>query len=87
MKLPLAAAMAATLWAMAGTPYVVHAQVLPSSGPGSTIPISPDDTPLVRRPDDHPLLRATGLITAMPGPYLPNPDNPLTRVRVSPDRE
>jgi hypothetical protein len=70
MKLSLAAAMAATLWTA-----VAHAQVLPSSGPGSTIPVSPDDTPLVSRPDDH-LLHAAGVITAMPGPYLPNPNDP-----------
>jgi hypothetical protein len=82
MKLSLAAATAATLWAA-----VAQAQVLPSSGPGSTIPVSPDDTPLVRRPDDHPLLRATGLITAMPGPYLPNPNDPTKWVRTSPQRE
>jgi hypothetical protein len=81
MKLSLAAAMAATLWTA-----VAPAQVLPSSGPGSTIPVSPDDTPLVRRPADHPL-RATGLITAMPGPCLPNPNDPTKWVPMSPTRE
>jgi hypothetical protein len=72
--------MAATLWTA-----VAHAQVFPSSGPGSTIPVSPDDTPLVRRTDDP--LRTAGLITAMPGPSLPNPNDPTKWVRLSPDQE
>jgi hypothetical protein len=84
MKLPLAAAMAATPWALAGgalagAPWAAHAQVLaqvlPSSGPGSLIPVGPDDTPLARRADGQPL-RAVGLVVGMPGPYLPDPNDP-----------
>jgi hypothetical protein len=73
MKPSLAAAMAAMLSAVAGTPWAAHAQVLPSSGPGSSFPLSPDDRPLISRP--YPSI-ALGLITAMPGPYLPNPNDP-----------
>jgi hypothetical protein len=86
MKLSLAAAMAATLWGMAGTLWGAQAQVLPSSGPGSTVPVSPDDTPLVRRTDGCPL-HLTGLITAMPGPYLPHPNDPEKWTSISRDRE
>jgi hypothetical protein len=72
MKLSLAAAMAGTLWAA-----VAHAQALPSSGPGSTIPVSPDDTPLVTREGGYPV-SATGMMAGRPGPYLPNPSDPAT---------
>lgn len=66
----LAATMAGTLWAA-----VAHAQVLPSSGPGSSIPVGPDDVPLLTRAADRPP-GATGLTAGMPGPYLPNPNDP-----------
>jgi hypothetical protein len=71
MKLSLAAAMAGTLWAAAA-----HAQALPSSGPGSAIPLGPDDTPLITRAIDFPLI-ATGPAAGLPGPYLPNPSDPM----------
>jgi hypothetical protein len=73
MKLSLAAVMAGTLWAS-----VAHAQVLPSSGPESSIPVGPDDRPLVNRSSDD-LFIVTGLWAGMPGPFLPNPSDP-TRV-------
>jgi hypothetical protein len=77
MKLSLA--IAGTLWAAAA-----HAQVLPSSGPGSTIPVSPDDTPLVSHAGDD-RLGAIGLVAAMPGFYQPNPNNPTTVLLPAPD--
>jgi hypothetical protein len=70
MKLSLAAAMAGALWAT-----VAPGQVVPSSGPGSVIPVGPDDTPLVRQAKAYPL-SASGLTAGMPGPYLPNPSDP-----------
>jgi hypothetical protein len=81
MKRSVAAAMAAALCTAAA-----HAQVLPSSGPGSTIRVGPDDTPLVNRPAGYPW-RAIGLLAGMPGPYLPNPNDPVMWVQMSPDRE
>jgi hypothetical protein len=79
MKHSIAAATAGALWAAAA-----HAQVLPSSGPESTIPVGPDDTPLVSRPADPPL-RAASLLAAMPGPYLPNPNDPTTVLPILPE--
>jgi hypothetical protein len=80
MKLSLAAAMAGTLWAT-----VAQGQVLPSSGPGSSIPVGPDDTPLVRRAFDEPL-SATGLTAGMPGPYRPNPSDPTGMLSAFPGK-
>jgi hypothetical protein len=68
MKPSFAAAMAATLWAA-----VAQAQVLPSSGPDSKIPVGPDDTPLIRRADHR---IAIELTAGAPGPFLPNPGDP-----------
>jgi hypothetical protein len=70
MKLSLAAAMAGTLWAT-----VAHAEVLTTSGPGSAIPVSPDDTPLVTWESGYPVGTA-GLLAGTPGPYLPDPSDP-----------
>lgn len=76
MKLSFGSAIAVTAWAA-----IAHAQVLPSpSGPGSSIPVSPDDRPFVSRPRNYPL-SATGLMAGLPGPYLPNPNDPT---RLSP---
>ena len=70
MRLSFGSAIAVTLWAT-----VAQTQVLPPSGPGSSIPVSPDDRPLLSRPSNYPL-SATGLTAGMPGPYLPNPNDP-----------
>lgn len=76
MKLSFGSVIAVTLWAT-----IAQTQVLTSpSGPGSSIPVSPDDRPLVSRPRNYPL-SATGLTAGMPGPYLPNPNDPT---RLSP---
>jgi hypothetical protein len=71
MKLWLASVVAVTLWATAA-----QTQLLPS-GPGSSIPVSPDDRPLLSRPSRYPF-SATGLGAGTPGPYLPNPNDPTT---------
>ena len=76
MKLSFGPAIAVTLWAT-----VAQTQVLPNpSRPGSSIPVSPDDRPFISRPS-HRALAATGLTAGMPGPYLPNPNDPT---RLSP---
>jgi hypothetical protein len=72
MKLCFAPVVAITLWAT-----VAQAQLLPS-GPGSSIPVGPDDGPLLNRPANS---HATGLGAGSPGPFLPNPNDP-TRVPV-----
>ena len=69
MKLSFGSVMAITLWATAA-----QTQVLPS-GPGSSIPVSPDERPLLSRPSNYPF-SATGLGAGTPGPFLPNPDDP-----------
>jgi hypothetical protein len=69
MKLSVGAAMAVTLWATAA-----QTQVLPS-GPGTSIPLSPDDRPLLSRPSNHSFIE-TGLGAGTPGPFLPNPNDP-----------
>ena len=71
MKLSFGSVVAAALWA-----NIAHAQALPNGfGPGSSIPGSPDDTPLLSRPGNYPL-SATGLTAGTPGPFLPNPNDP-----------
>jgi hypothetical protein len=76
MKLSFGSAIAVTLWAT-----IAHTQVLPNtSGPASSIPVSPDDRPLISRPSNR-SLAATGQTAGMPGPYLPNPNDPT---RLSP---
>ena len=76
MKLWFGPAIAVTLW---GT--MAQTQVLPnSSGPRSSIPVSPDDRPLLSRPSNR-SWAASGLTGGMPGPYLPNPNDPT---RLSP---
>ncbi|HKD28631.1 MAG TPA: hypothetical protein VKC66_22345 [Xanthobacteraceae bacterium] len=74
MKLSVGSAIAVALWAA-----VPQAQVLPS-GPGSLIPLDPDDRPLLSRPGDY-RFSATGLDAGIPGPFLPNPSD---ATRVSP---
>ena len=71
MKLWFGSVMAVTLWsAMAQT------QVFPNpSGPGSSIPLSPDDRPLLSRPRNH-LFDTIGPAAGTPGPFLPNPNDP-----------
>jgi len=69
MKLSFGSVMAITLWAT-----TAQTQVLPS-GPGSSIPVSPDDRPLLSRPTNR-SLGATGLGAGTPGPFLPNPSDP-----------
>jgi hypothetical protein len=71
MKLCFASVVAVTLWATAA-----QTQLLPS-GPGSSIPVSPDDRPLLSRPSHYPF-SATGLGAGTPGPFLPNPNDPTT---------
>jgi len=71
MKLSLGSAIAATLWAA-----TAHAQILLNlTGPGSSIPVGPDDRPLLSRPGNY-ALSATGLAAGTPGPFLPNPNDP-----------
>lgn len=71
MKLSFGSVIAAALWV-----NIAQTQTLPSgSGPGSSMPVSPDDRPLLSRPGNYPL-SATGLTAGMPGPYLPNPSDP-----------
>jgi hypothetical protein len=73
MKLSFGSVIAAALWV-----NVAQTQALPNrSGPGSSIPVSPDDRPLLSRPSDYPL-SATGLTAGTPGPYLPNPNDPTS---------
>ncbi len=73
MKLSFGSVMAVTLWAT-----TAQTQVLPNlSGPGSSIPVSPDDRPLLSRPSNYPF-SATGLGAGTPGPFLPNPNDPTT---------
>jgi hypothetical protein len=71
MKLSFGSIMAITVWAT-----TAQTQVLPS-GPGSSIPVSPDDRLLLSRPTDR-SLSATGLGAGTPGPFLPNPNDPTT---------
>lgn len=76
MKLSFGSAIALTLCAT-----VAQTQVLPNpSGRGSSAPLTPGDRSLVSRPFYYPL-SATGLTAGMPGPYLPNPNDPT---RLSP---
>jgi len=75
MKLSFASVLVVTLWATAA-----QTQLLPS-GPGSSIPIGPDDRPLLNRPSNH-SFSETGLAAGTPGPYLPNPNDP-TRFPIS----
>jgi hypothetical protein len=76
MKLSFGSVIAVTMWAT-----IAQTQVLQNpSGPGSSIPVSPDDSPFLRRPSNYPL-GATGLTAGRPGPYLPNPNDPT---RLSP---
>jgi len=76
MKLCFGSVIAAALWA-----NIAQAQALPNGfGPASSIPVSPDDRPLLSRPLDYPL-SASGLTAGRPGPYLPNPNDPT---RLSP---
>jgi hypothetical protein len=76
MKLLFGSVIAAALWAS-----IAHSQAPPNrSGPGSSIPVSPDDRPLLSRPGNYPF-GATGLTAGTPGPYLPNPNDPT---RLSP---
>jgi hypothetical protein len=76
MKLFFGSVIAAALWV-----NIAHSQAPPNrSGPGSSIPVSPDDRPLLSRPCNYPL-SATGLMAGTPGPYLPNPNDPA---RLSP---
>ena len=71
MKLAFGSVVAVTLWST-----IAQAQVFPSlSGPGSSIPLGPDDRPLLSRPGNH-SLSATGLGAGTPGPFLPNPNDP-----------
>jgi hypothetical protein len=76
MKLCFGSVIAAALWAT-----IAQTQALPN-GPGlaSSMPVSLDDRPLMSRPGDYPL-SATGVTAGMPGPYLPNPNDPT---RLSP---
>ena len=80
MKLSFGSVMAITLWATAA-----QTQVLPS-GPGSSIPVSPDDRPLLNRPSNYPF-SATGLGAGAPGPFLPNPSDPTTLLSTFPSSE
>ena len=70
MKLSFASVLVVTLWATAA-----QTQLLPS-GPGSSIPVGPDDRPLLSRPANSHSFSATGLGAGTPGPFLPNPDDP-----------
>jgi hypothetical protein len=71
MKLSFGSVIAAALWAQ-----IAQAQALPNGcAPGTSIPVSPDNTPLLSRPGIYPS-SATGLTAGTPGPYLPNPDDP-----------
>jgi hypothetical protein len=72
MKLSFGSVLATTLWAT-----IAQAQALPNpSGPGSSIPINPDDRPhLLGRPSNH-AFSTTGLAAGIPGPFLPNPNDP-----------
>jgi hypothetical protein len=63
--------MALTLWTTIAQTEVL----LNPSGPGSLIPVGPDDTPLLSRPGNY-SLGATGLAAGNPGPFLPNPNDP-----------
>jgi hypothetical protein len=79
MKLSLGSAIAATLWAT-----TAHTQALTNpTGPGSSIPVSPDDRPLLSRPSNH-AFSATGLAAGTPGPFLPNPNDPTRLSPTSP---
>jgi len=79
MKLSFASIMAVALWA---TTTTAQTQVLPNpSGPGSSIPLSPDDRPLLSRSRNH-SFSATGLGAGTPGLFLPNPNDP-TRLPAS----
>jgi hypothetical protein len=69
MKLSFAIAMVGVLWATVAQP-----QALTSSGPGSSVPVGPDDRPLVTKPTPH-LLSVSGRMAGMPGPYLPHPND------------
>jgi hypothetical protein len=76
MKLCFGSVIAAALWA-----NIAQTQALPNGfGPGSSMPVSPDDRPLLSRPGHYPL-SATGVTAGTPGPYLPNPNDPT---RLSP---
>jgi hypothetical protein len=71
MKLFFGTVIAAALCA-----NIAHSQAPPNrSGPGTSIPVNPDDGPLLYRPGNYPL-NATGLTAGTPGPYLPNPNDP-----------
>jgi len=71
MKLAFGSVVVMTLWFT-----IAHAQVFPNlSGPGSSIPLGPDDRPLLSRPGNH-SFSATGLAAGTPGPFLPNPNDP-----------
>ena len=71
MKLSFGSVIAAALWA-----NIAQTQALPNGfGPGSSIPVSPDDRLLFSRPLNYPL-SASGLTAGTPGPYLPNPNDP-----------
>jgi len=71
MKLSFGSVMAVTLWST-----IAQSQILPnSSGPRSSMPVSPDDRPLLSRPNSG-AWAATGLTAGMPGPYLPDPNDP-----------
>jgi hypothetical protein len=73
MKLCFGSVIAAVLWA-----NIAQTQALPNGfGPGSSMPVSPDDTPLLSRPGHYPL-SATGVTAGTPGPYLPNPNDPTS---------
>src|SRR5258708_20719327 len=67
MKLSFGSVMGITLWATAA-----QTQVLPS-GPGCSIPVGPDDKPLLSRPSNHPL----GATALAPGPPAPFPTHPI----------
>jgi len=70
MKLFFGSVVAAAVWA-----NMACSQAPPvRSGPGS----GPDHAPVLSRLGND-SLSATGLTAGMPGPYLPNPDDP-TRV-------
>jgi hypothetical protein len=77
MKLCFGSVIAAALWA-----NIAQTQALPNgSGPGSSMPVSPDDGPLLSQPGNYPL-SATGVTAGTPGPYLPNP-NDSTRLSLT----
>jgi hypothetical protein len=80
MKLSFGSVMAVTLWST-----IAQTQVfLNPSGPGSSIPVSPDDRPLLSRPSSH-SFSATGLGAGTPGPFLPNPNDPTALSSTFPD--